>query len=112
MVDSYRSHVNSVFSNELRFLTPQPGDEVEFVVVQNQKTRKMSACSLRRIWLVYSFTLDSSLFVFSVLVWFYFPELPNNDNKHLKHGNRHPLLDNVSAVEIKLLQKVILSYPG
>lgn len=27
----------------------QPGDEVEFVVVQNQKTRKMSACSLRRI---------------------------------------------------------------
>lgn len=27
----------------------QPGDEVEFVVVQNQKTRKMSACSVRRI---------------------------------------------------------------
>lgn len=27
----------------------QPGDEVEFVVVQNQKTRKMSACNLRRI---------------------------------------------------------------
>ena len=34
------------------FLTLQPGDEVEFVVVQNQKSRKMSACSLRRIWLV------------------------------------------------------------
>ncbi|KAJ7393843.1 Cold shock domain-containing protein E1 [Desmophyllum pertusum] len=27
----------------------QPGDEVEFVVVQNQKSRKMSACSVRRI---------------------------------------------------------------
>lgn len=27
----------------------QPGDEVEFVVVQNQKTRKMSACSLRKM---------------------------------------------------------------
>ncbi|XP_020615524.1 cold shock domain-containing protein E1-like [Orbicella faveolata] len=30
----------------------QPGDEVEFVVVQNQKSRKMSGCSLRRIWSV------------------------------------------------------------
>lgn len=27
----------------------QPGDEVEFVVVQNQRSRKMSACSLRKI---------------------------------------------------------------
>ena len=34
------------------FLTLQPGDEVEFVVVQNQKSRKMSACSLRKMWLV------------------------------------------------------------
>lgn len=34
------------------FFPLQPGDEVEFVVVQNQKTRKMSACSLRKMWLV------------------------------------------------------------
>jgi len=27
----------------------QPGDEVEFVVVQNQRNSKYSACSLRKI---------------------------------------------------------------
>lgn len=43
----------------------QPGDEVEFVVVQNQKTRKMSACSVRRIWLVIA---QFSLFWHAVLL--------------------------------------------
>ena len=57
MVVSYIPRTFSRFSNEHLVLTPQPGDEVEFVVVQNQKSRKMSACSLRKIWLVYSFTL-------------------------------------------------------
>lgn len=30
----------------------QPGDEVEFVVVKNQRNGKFSACSLRKIWYV------------------------------------------------------------
>ena len=32
----------------------QPGDEVEFVVVKNQRNGKFSACSLRKIWYVHS----------------------------------------------------------
>ena len=44
-------------ANDHCLLTLQPGDEVEFVVVQNQRSRKMSACSLRKIWLVRSWDL-------------------------------------------------------
>lgn len=31
----------------------QPGDEVEFVIVQNQLNKKYSACSLRKITYVF-----------------------------------------------------------
>lgn len=53
----------------------QPGDEVEFVVVQNQRNAKYSACSLRKITYVNNLLIPVSdvhvllFFAFKILTF-------------------------------------------